>query len=600
MEQPVKEYVQQIRRSMATTSLRVCWRRASTESTRGTMAAPPGCCSRTRHSTIFHSLKTPAEDALYAAVATLIADLEGVGLPPWVRDWAGSVIVDVVTSHLAESLHKTFSSPHLQLSPTYARKRSNNQLPIPLSQVNNHMSVLGLTELWKRLGGDWVLGGDGGEPGVKNVLDVGSGGAGMLALRSVVEAGEVVRRDELSERTGKPPPGPDGKALPAVRGRSGLQTAAVTGPMALREKVLRLLGDALFIPQVPDIYFENRHHTPDAPTEKNSAQPRRLYVLVIATNGLLSIVKSFFHRQGRLAKPSNPSRLQIPAPPPTPIEKGPGAITAPCTNHKECPIAMSAPTVCRDLEYLFVAFRRGIDHRTDTKNKISPTMDDFRITPVDGEPDPPVQSPCSASQLRKYSLTLPPIIFPPIIFPPIQCHGHVLDVCTPTSSIERWTVPKSLGKLEYRDARKSGWCDLSAPGAKSHVRRNIKIDDGNKKLKSKLVAMMDPYGDGVRAIVKDKIRAVMKAWKKQMKEAKKHKEEKEAMEAKKVARLHKKLEVTERPAEILSRYKEEKERKRQEKATEEREAREMHKKTVQMHRERKGKEQREMQRAKTE
>ncbi|CUS10966.1 unnamed protein product [Tuber aestivum] len=27
-------------------------------------------------------------------------------------------------------------------------------------------------------------------------------------------------------------------------------------------------------------------------------------------------------------------------------------------------------------------------------------------------------------------------------------------------SIERWVVPQSLGKLEYRDARKSGWGDL--------------------------------------------------------------------------------------------------------------------------------------------
>ncbi|KAG0136483.1 hypothetical protein HOY82DRAFT_624857 [Tuber indicum] len=42
-----------------------------------------------------------------------------LGLPPWVRDWTESVIADFVALHLAESVHKTLSSPQLQLSPIY-------------------------------------------------------------------------------------------------------------------------------------------------------------------------------------------------------------------------------------------------------------------------------------------------------------------------------------------------------------------------------------------------------------------------------------------------------------------------------------------------
>ncbi|KAG0130298.1 hypothetical protein HOY82DRAFT_562569, partial [Tuber indicum] len=195
--------------SMATTSPRVCWRRASTESTRGTMAALPGCCGRTRRSTIFHPQRRLRRRP-YTQVAQRIAHPEGVGagegggggedlgadgsplvfrthpltsvgrfpssqigLPQWVRDRTESVIADVATLHLVESAHKTLSGPQLLLSPIYARKRSKHQLTIPLNPVNSHMSDMdanvfltavmpglyaqclsSLTELRKRLGGD--------------------------------------------------------------------------------------------------------------------------------------------------------------------------------------------------------------------------------------------------------------------------------------------------------------------------------------------------------------------------------------------------------------------------------------------------------------
>ncbi|PWW80424.1 hypothetical protein C7212DRAFT_362216 [Tuber magnatum] len=94
-----------------------------------------------------------------------------------------------------------------------------------------------------------------------------------------------------------------------------------------------------------------------------------------------------------------------------------------------------------DHEYSCVAFRGGIDHRADTGNRINPTVG---ITRFNREPDTPIQSRYTMKQLRNYSLGLPRIVLPPI-----KRGSHViLDLCTPTRSIKRWVVPKSLGKLE--------------------------------------------------------------------------------------------------------------------------------------------------------
>ncbi|KAG0640466.1 hypothetical protein HOY80DRAFT_1135937 [Tuber brumale] len=83
-------------------------------------------------------------------------------------------------------------------------------------------------------------------------------------------------------------------------------------------------------------------------------------------------------------------------------------------------------------------------------------------------------------------------------------------MCTPTGSTERQVVPRSHRKPEFGDAGKSGWGDLQALGAKSRTRRNIKIGDGNKRLKSKLIAIKNPHSDGVRATVKDKATAFLR------------------------------------------------------------------------------------------
>ncbi|KAG0644337.1 hypothetical protein HOY80DRAFT_1074195 [Tuber brumale] len=83
------------------------------------------------------------------------------------------------------------------------------------------------------------------------------------------------------------------------------------------------------------------------------------------------------------------------------------------------------------------------------------------------------------------------------------------DMCTPTGATECQVVPRSHRKRAFRDATKGG-CDLRPLGAKSRTRRSIKIGDGNKWLKSMLIAIKNAHSDGVRAIVKDEVTAFLR------------------------------------------------------------------------------------------
>lgn len=60
--------------------------------------------------------------------------------------------------------------------------------------------------------------------------------------------------------------------------------------------------------------------------------------------------------------------------------------------------------------------------------------------------------------------------WPRIIQPPLKKNGHVvLDVCSKEGEIQRMTIPKSQGKIPYRDARKSAWGDLFPHSSKNKV-----------------------------------------------------------------------------------------------------------------------------------
>ncbi|KAG0644336.1 hypothetical protein HOY80DRAFT_1030013 [Tuber brumale] len=193
-----------------------------------------------------------------------------------------------------------------------------------------------------------VLGGDRGHPCDRRVLDVRGGGAGVLVWRSVIEVEEEVRRDELSEKTAKPIPGPDGKALPVAREGIRLRAVIAAGRIALTEKVPKLLDDTLFAPRVPNIYFKCQHHVSGTPQDSEIRG-----VLLMIERGLPMCFEAITYAHSTILRhyindveeafeslpPRNAYGSVNPA-----IEKGPGAIITPCTNYEQCPMLVSGPT----------------------------------------------------------------------------------------------------------------------------------------------------------------------------------------------------------------------------------------------------------------
>lgn len=496
-----------------------------------------------------------------------------IQVPPSIQLPTMESLSNVPNKHLDEAAHRILGGPGLPDSPVFKNKGGKTLRDVWLNVEDGRMNDIAsevflatvmpgyyaqtlsaLTELRRRLGGDWVLGHE-GEGGVKNVLDVGSGGAGILAWKSIMEAEYTRRRDEARQKAGETEIEPEqDTAETLTAATANLKASVVTASDSLRHRVSKFLDNTTFLPRLPDRNPDNVFHTPSKPRisfSPNPKQPRKLYDLIIATNNLLPVHESHNRRERirKLWSHLNPDggillliekgtplgfeaiagarstllRTYISSPGSEtrpiggntglsidndPIEKEYGAIIAPCTNHTECPMFVKGytqgvgrrdwchfiqryerPTYLQrimgvssrnheDLLYSYVAVRRGVDYRRG-EEPIAPKISEFEIPKARGEP---TKSPYSMEQLRRFAFTLPRTILPPL-----KRHGHIiLDVCTTKGNIERWTVPKSLGKVEFRDARKSRWGDLWALDAKTKVSRNIKIGNGQSIPKKRI------------------------------------------------------------------------------------------------------------------
>jgi ribosomal protein RSM22 (predicted rRNA methylase) len=80
-----------------------------------------------------------------------------------------------------------------------------------------------------------------------------------------------------------------------------------------------------------------------------------------------------------------------------------------------------------------------------------------------------------------------PLSLPRTILTPLKRKGHVLiDVCTPSGTLERWMVSRNRpGKQAFRDARKAQWGDLWALGAKSRTERRVRLGKSIQEAKLK-------------------------------------------------------------------------------------------------------------------
>lgn len=202
------------------------------------------------------------------------------------------------------------------------------------------------------------------------------------------------------------------------------------------------------------------------------------------------------------------------------VDKETGMIIAPCTNHSTCPMYQSAgisqgrkdfcffsqryirpPYLQRilnakdknheDVQFSYLAVQRGRDQRLPEHDILgkgfvqgeASTAAAFEGHEWKPSSDPEVES-------EEPILTSPadvnPLTFPRLILPALKRRGHIiLDVCTPSGTLERWTVPRSFSKQAFRDARKARWGDLWALGAKTRIPRNVRLgrptDEFDKK-----------------------------------------------------------------------------------------------------------------------
>lgn len=446
-----------------------------------------------------------------------------------------SILSPFANKHLYQKSHQLFGMPGLPYSPSTPNSQKGlPKKPIPLDASQHTMgemeanvylaavmpqvyaSVTGiLVEVRKRLGTAWLQGLL-DQQGGPRILDAGAAGAGILAWREVVKAEWASLHHDQPES--KAPLG---------------QSTVLTGADTLRHRASTLLEDTTFLPRLPDYV-----HVRDAPTLDDDRPPpqRKQYDVIIAPHTLWSLKEEWMRKHQvqnlwSMLEPnggvlillekgvargfeaiaaardmllerfiSSPGSRQYEEALQAPeearfVKKGTGMIIAPCTNHEKCPMylipgqASGRKDICsfeqrflrpnflqrivgatdtnhEDVAFSYVAVQKGQDQRDSEGLVQGKVASDSAFEGF--EADENGQAPRNFSALA----------LPRAVWPPMKRRGHViLDLCTPEGKLERWTVPRSHGRQAYRDARKSGWGDLWALGAKTRVPRNIRVGD---------------------------------------------------------------------------------------------------------------------------
>lgn len=398
---------------------------------------------------------------------------------------------------------------HHRMSEIQADTFLNIVIPPVYASV---MSVL--VEVRKRLGKDWIRGlltrNEGKGP---RVLDVGGGGAGLLAWQEVLQAEWDILREEGKATGKREPPG---------------KKTVVVGSDHLRHRISNMLHNTTFLPRLPD--YLHSHVNADRLLEGSANPlPRKVYDVIIMPHMLLPLEKEYKrkalldnvwemlnpdsgvlivlekgHPRGFEAVADVRDRLLSefiipPVPQPQLAElpsenqrvREPGMILAPCTNHSKCPMyqVSGLSPGRKDFCYFSQRFIRppflqkvfGAAHRNHEDVDFSYVAIQRGAHPTaHGESKYITGKEAADLAFKGYEKTdgpAPhPMSLPRNVFPPLKRHGHVtFDLCTPAGDIERWTVPKSFSKQAYRDARKAQWGDLWALGAKTRTHREIRL-----------------------------------------------------------------------------------------------------------------------------
>lgn len=198
-------------------------------------------------------------------------------------------------------------------------------------------------------------------------------------------------------------------------------------------------------------------------------------------------------------------------------EKEKGMIVAPCTNHSGCPmytkpgVSPGRSDFCHfqqryirppylqkllnakdknheDVQFSYLSVMRGHDLRdsstegviqgdaaTDRAFSGYENMEEPTVSP-DFDPTAPAIEDIDFASSETQRVGPHGMSLPRAVMPPLKRTGHVLmDLCTPSGTLERWTVPRSFSKQAFRDARKSSWGDLWALGAKTRIAKNVRL-----------------------------------------------------------------------------------------------------------------------------
>ena len=439
------------------------------------------------------------------------------------------------TDHVKAAAESAFDGPGLPTSPATPDYKKNGHMgPVGLSPDSRHMteieadaflaafippayaSVLSiLREVRKRVGGEWLQSRlKNSEQNELSVLDVGTGGAALLAWEQIVNAEWEVLKEAGEVKKSSPPPG---------------KKTAVVSSDRLQHRVKEFLQNTSLLPRLPDYVHSGEMKSGQKHIDaSDTPQPRKSYDVVIASHmflkekqeykrkelmenlwtmvkkdgGILIVVEKA-HPRGFEAmaevrdtlltdfiepQPGQPS-LHGPEVSDTPARKlEPGHIVAPCPNQVKCPmykipgVSPGRKDYCHfgqrfvrpafyvkmfgenasnagEVEFSYFALQRGV----------------AKSLPDDGK----ALTERAFEGFEKSSETPDFQSLPRILLPSLKRRGHItMDVCTPEGTTERWTVPKSFSKLGYHDARKSSWGDIWALGAKTRVSRNLKLGRG--------------------------------------------------------------------------------------------------------------------------
>lgn len=456
--------------------------------------------------------------------------------------------------HLPNSTATPTSVPHLQQQPIaleaanfrMGEMEANAYLTANIPGIYA-VAMSALVEVRKRVGPEWVRGLLEKEGGPL-ILDAGGGGAGVLAWQ------EILRTESMLLHPDREPGAPSvvlGKSTvvigsPALRHRAS----------RLLENTIFLPRLPDYNPSLNHPSQENPTASPRkrydiiiAPhmlwtlkqdyMRKNQVQ--NLWSLLNPNGGILIIIEKGVPRGFELVAGARETLLKhhIAASESLTAEnrieepfegrhrdKEPGMIIAPCTNHFKCPLYLTpGPTkgrkdFCRfsqrftrphflqrvlgakqrnheDIRFSYVAVQRGVDQRQSLGILQGPAataaaFEGYEETwQTDGE---------NSEEITPEPESMPsnfhPLSLPRALMPPLKRRGHVvLDLCTPSGQLERWTVPKSFGKQAYRDARKSRWGDLWALGAKTRVPRNARLGVKSQEPKGKRSRQLDRDGE---------------------------------------------------------------------------------------------------------